>query len=127
MVPVLCRPPSTAAKHRLSIWVPAEPRVGLPMKVVCLDGTIVECDRFRAIDEGVLLFDDQSTGDDEEDEEATGFIPRESLRFVLPDDVDYRTSTGMGQGQPQQQYESTPQQQVHQPPDRPPQQQPHPR
>ena len=96
------------------------------MQAVCTDGTIIECDRFRAIDDGVLLFD-QGSGEsnEEESEEATGFIPLQSLRFVLPDSVEYGANTGVGQAGPQGQYEAPPQRgPVQQPPDRPPQQQP---
>lgn len=99
------------------------------MQAVCTDGTIIECDRFRAIDDGVLLFDEESgEADEEKSEEATGFIPLQSLRFVLPDSVDYRTNSGVGRAGPQGQYDAPPQRgPVQQSPDRPPQQQPHPR
>lgn len=57
------------------------------MLVVCKDGTTIPCQQFRAIDSGVLLFDDAPDGDDDESPEATGFVPVTELRYVLPDDV----------------------------------------
>lgn len=61
------------------------------MKVVCKDGTTIQCQQFRAIDSGVLLFE-ESPGDDSDDEEeegveATGFVPIGELKYVLPDRV----------------------------------------
>ena len=95
------------------------------MKAICTDGTIVECDRFRAIDEGVLLFDDpeeieEEGGEDVEiSEEAAGFIPLRELLYVLPDRVEL--------GGPQAQPQPMQQQQQMQPPSQPPQQSPPPR
>lgn len=94
--------------------------MGDTMQVVCLDGTTIECGRFKAIDEGVLLFEDAAEDSDDDDEaesdEAIGFIPMGELRFVLPEEVEYEP-TG-GQQQPSQQ--QPPQQQMQQ---QPPQQQ----
>lgn len=56
------------------------------MKIFCTDGTTVECSSFRAVDAGILLFDEEP--DDEEGHgEATGFVPITQLRYVLPDDA----------------------------------------
>lgn len=72
------------------------------MKVVCNDGTIFECDRFRAVDSGVLLFGEQesrSQGDEAEtdeketeaeeevEQEAMGFVPVQSVRYVVSDEL----------------------------------------
>lgn len=78
------------------------------MQVICTDGTVLECDRFEAIDSGVLLFDEQrSTAGEEEDEdeaeredEAFGFVPIHSVRYVLPEGA---ARGGRGMGQPAQQ------------------------
>ena len=69
------------------------------MKVICLDGTTIECERFRAIDEGVLIFDAE-TGEETEADEATGFVPHSELRYVLPDRAQ---PTSPEQEAPQQQ------------------------
>lgn len=66
------------------------------MQVICTDGTVLQCDRFEAIDSGVLLFDqprqreageEESEADEESDEseEAMAFVPLHQLRFVLPE------------------------------------------
>ncbi len=65
------------------------------MQVVCLDGTVIHCDKFRAIDAGVLTFEGAAGGEDEE--EAIGFVPHEELRYVLPEDVQPGTPVGAQQ------------------------------
>ena len=69
------------------------------MQVICTDGTVLQCDRFEAIDSGVLLFEERrrteaAEGEEEEeeeeaemDDEASAFVPLHQLRFVLPDGV----------------------------------------
>lgn len=81
------------------------------MKVICTDGTSIQCDRFRAIDSGILLFEDpqpdeaspegasadedaasageemEETDEDAEEQEAIGFVPSAELRYVLPDEA----------------------------------------
>lgn len=54
------------------------------MKVICADGSIIDCDRFKATDEGVLIFD-QDQEETEKNVEATGFVPHGSLRYILPE------------------------------------------
>ena len=58
------------------------------MDVICLDGTTIQCDRFRATDEGILLF---SATEEEEDPAPTGFIPHQSLRYVLEEQPQQRS------------------------------------
>ena len=84
------------------------------MQVICTDGTVLQCDRFEAIDSGVLLFDqergrqesmeaEEEEADEEEaeaDEEASAFVPLHQLRFVLPDDVRPDRATGQQTSQP---------------------------
>lgn len=71
------------------------------MRVVCLDGTAIECTHFRAIDSGVLLFEgDPADDEDGSTEEATGFVPHGQLVYVLPDDVQPGTAS---KGQQRQQ------------------------
>lgn len=76
------------------------------MQVICLDGTTIQCARFRAIDGGVLLFESDTSQEDDEDEEATGFIPHERLRYVLPDEAQpatpIREQRAQQAGHPQQ-------------------------
>lgn len=66
----------------------------LTVQVVCKDGTTIQCQHFRAIDSGVLLFeesdDSQAESEDEAEREATGFVPITELRFVLPDEAMQR-------------------------------------
>lgn len=83
------------------------------MQVICTDGTVLQCDRFEAIDSGVLLFDEESrteageeeTEDEEADQEATAFVPLHQLRFVLPDGIrpDRPSQQPVGQTPPQSQ------------------------
>jgi predicted flap endonuclease-1-like 5' DNA nuclease len=56
------------------------------MLVFTADGPTVECANFKAIDEGVLLFEDEKR------KRVVGFVPHSELRFVLPGDVgvEYR-------------------------------------
>lgn len=78
------------------------------MQVICTDGTVIECERFEAIDSGVLLFGEERTAraaeDEEEEEEAAeheeafGFVPIHSVRYVLPEGA----LGPRGAGQPQQ-------------------------
>lgn len=74
------------------------------MKVICKDGTTFQCQRFRAIDSGVLLFENQPQGDTEEEdaEEASGFIPITELKYILPDEIQPGTM-GTRQAQHSQQ------------------------
>lgn len=69
---------------------------GDPMQVICIDGTVLQCERFEAIDSGVLLFGESrrseagETEDEEEtepNEEANAFVPLHQLRFVLPEGI----------------------------------------
>lgn len=78
------------------------------MQVICTDGTVLQCQRFEAIDSGVLLFEDQQRGEasneededeTERDEEATAFVPLHQLRFVLPDGVQPGRSNAQSMGQ----------------------------
>lgn len=71
------------------------------MQVICTDGTVLECERFKAIDSGVLLFgergrrttqqpegeaaDEEDTEESEQADEAFGFVPLHSVRYVLPE------------------------------------------
>lgn len=65
------------------------------MQVICTDGSVLTCDRFEAIDSGVLLFGSQQrqaemeNEDEEEDDEpeADAFVPLHQLRFVLPEGI----------------------------------------
>lgn len=64
------------------------------MQVICTDGTVLQCQRFEAIDSGVLLYGEsppaeagEEEEEPEEDEEAMAFIPLHQLRFVLPEGV----------------------------------------
>ena len=78
------------------------------MQVICTDGTVLQCQRFEAIDSGVLLFDEQqrveASEEDDEDEterdEASAFVPIHQLRFVLPDGVQPGRSGAQSMGQP---------------------------
>src|SRR6056297_108600 len=56
------------------------------MLVFIDDGPTVECENFKAIDAGVLLFEDVKRT------HVVGFVPHSELRFVLPHDVgvEYR-------------------------------------
>ena len=72
------------------------------MKAFCTDGTTVDCISFRAIDAGVLLFNEEWTEDDE-DLEAFGFVPYKELRYVIPDDIQPATSRAQAPFQQQQQ------------------------
>ena len=79
------------------------------MQVICLDGTVLQCQRFEAIDSGVLLFEEQrrrEAGEDEDEEEeaevaeeATAFVPLHQLRFVLPENVQPPGVGGQPMGQ----------------------------
>lgn len=57
------------------------------MKVICTDGTAITCESFRAVDSGVLLFDEPESERDDEEAGAIGFVPITELRYVLPDEV----------------------------------------
>lgn len=88
------------------------------MQVICTDGTVLQCDRFEAIDSGVLLFDEgpraeageEETEDEEADQEATAFVPLHQLRFVLPDGIrpDRPNQQPVGQTPPQSQSQTPP-------------------
>lgn len=56
------------------------------MQIFCTDGTTLECAAFRALDAGILVFDEEPDGEEAHDE-ATGFVPLTHLRYVLPDDA----------------------------------------
>lgn len=76
------------------------------MHIVCTDGMTVQCGSFRAIDSGVLLFSE----DDEEQEDAIGFVPMRSLQYVLPPDAFTQQGTPPAQAphqtqQQQQQFQ----------------------
>lgn len=58
--------------------------IGVHMKVICADGSVIDCDRFQATEEGVLIFN-QTKEETESNVEANGFIPHGSLRYVLPE------------------------------------------
>lgn len=57
------------------------------MFIQLVDGATLECTSFRVIDAGVLLFDALPT-DEEDEREATCFIPYEELRYILPDELN---------------------------------------
>ncbi|MDG5776604.1 hypothetical protein VB773_22475 [Haloarculaceae archaeon H-GB2-1] len=72
------------------------------MKVICTDGTTLTCESFEAIDSGVLLYDESRGSREEEDErepEATGFVPLQELKYVLPEEPG--GPGGIGQQVPQ--------------------------
>lgn len=76
------------------------------MQVICTDGTVLQCQRFEAIDSGVLLFGESpqtetEEGDtaDDEDEEAMAFVPLHQLRFVLPEGVQPGAAGAQGVAQ----------------------------
>lgn len=82
------------------------------MQVICTDGTVLQCQRFKAIDSGVLLFGESPSqgargeeGEEEEEEEAemeeeaNAFVPIHQLRFVLPEGVQPGRSRGQSMGQ----------------------------
>lgn len=73
------------------------------MKVFCTDGTTVECEAFRALDAGILLFEEEPGGDEAHDE-ATGFVPLTQIKYVLPEGVQ----PGPGQRLGEQQAETMP-------------------
>ena len=83
------------------------------MHIVCTDGMTVQCDSFRAIDSGVLLF----TKDDEEREDAIGFVPMRSLQYVLPADAFAQQGTPPTQAHHQTQHQQQQQFQHGQPPE----------
>ena len=96
--------------------VPEQSPVGDTMQVICTDGTVLQCQRFEAIDSGVLLFDERRAGETEEDaeeeaedEEAMAFVPLHQLRFVLPEGVQLGRAGGQATGQatPQQAPQAT--------------------
>ena len=70
------------------------------MKIFCTDGTTVECATFRAMDSGILLFDGDP--EDDEHEEAIGFVPITQLRYVLPDETEPAPQQAMARTQQQQ-------------------------
>jgi|GEM_PF-6418813 len=51
------------------------------MKAICTDETVIDCANFKAVDSGVVLTAD------EEREEVIGFVPRERLVYLLPDEL----------------------------------------
>lgn len=67
------------------------------MQIFCTDGTTVECTSFRAVDSGILLFDEEPE-DESEHGEATGFVPITQLKYVLPDDAQPAQPQGALQG-----------------------------
>lgn len=84
---------------------------------------MIECASFRAIDGGVLLFDEsaEESEDEDEDREAVGFIPHHQLRFVLSEELNEQ----LAPTQPQQQQQGMQQQTMQQQPSQgqaPPQQ-----
>lgn len=48
------------------------------LTVVCTDGTTIDCTNFKAIKSGILLTEDVKKN------RVCGFVPNETLRFVLP-------------------------------------------
>lgn len=70
------------------------------MKLFCTDGTTIECTTFRALDSGVLLFQDEEPEADAGHEEADGFVPITQLQYVLPDEVQPGQATGGLQQRP---------------------------
>lgn len=70
------------------------------MKLFCTDGTTVECTTFRALDSGVLIFQDEEPDDDPGHEEADGFVPITQLQYVLPDEALPGQATGGRQQTP---------------------------
>lgn len=80
--------------------VPGQAVTGDTMQVLCTDGTTLQCERFEAIDSGVLLFggsgqrgSSEEDAEEEESEEAMAFVPIHQLRFVLPDDTQIGPGT----------------------------------
>lgn len=71
------------------------------MNVICLDGTTIECDSFRAIDGGVLVFtsENEATEEDAGERMAAGFVPYEELRYVLPEQAQPMSAAPQGQQQ----------------------------
>lgn len=81
------------------------------MQVICTDGTILQCDRFEAIDSGVLLFNEEQgrqgteaeeseeAGEEMDEEEASAFVPLHQLRIVLPDSAQQGRSAVQSMGQ----------------------------
>lgn len=49
------------------------------MRVVCEDGTELECKSIEAAEHGVILY--ERKGQDE----SIGYIPTKNLKYVLPD------------------------------------------
>lgn len=82
------------------------------MYIICTDGTTIECHSFRAIDTGVLLFDE----DDEEQANAIGFVPMASLQYVLPDEIVEQQQGMVAAQQPPRQAQQQQQFQQGQPP-----------
>lgn len=87
------------------------------MQVICIDGTVLQCDRFEAIDSGVLLFNEQrqqreteeaedeeadeelEAADEAESDEADAFVPLHQLRMVLPEGTQPGPAAGQSRGQ----------------------------
>ncbi len=84
------------------------------MRVYLKDGTTIECEEFRAIDAGVLLFgpdesEDESAEDEDDDQLlANGFIPLSELTAVLSEEYIQQVE-GAQQAPPQQQPPGQPQ------------------
>lgn len=104
--------PADVGRREITMPVPGERRDGVSMQVICTDGTVLQCQRFEAIDSGVLLFTEQQrteareeTEEEEEEgveEEATAFVPLHQLRFVLPEGLTPSTGGGQAMGQQMQ-------------------------
>ncbi|WP_262177251.1 hypothetical protein [Haloarcula laminariae] len=104
------------------------------MQIICKDGTTIQCADFKAIDSGVLFFQEdmarageseEESEADESDEGADGFVPITELHFVLPDEMvqqapqptgvpEQGRAGGAGHGAPTQQSGHTQQQQTQQ-------------
>ncbi|WP_267640511.1 helix-hairpin-helix domain-containing protein [Haloarchaeobius amylolyticus] len=62
------------------------------MKAITKSGVSIPCENFKAIEEGVLLFDDEKR------KQLVGFVPHADLQFVVPDDV--AASLDVGEPEP---------------------------
>lgn len=52
------------------------------MQVVCIDGTVIQCDSFQAKNKGLMLKEKH-----QKQPETIGFVPFDRLMYVVPDDV----------------------------------------
>jgi hypothetical protein len=51
------------------------------MKAICTDGTTVDCQSYKPLDTGVVLFEDENQ------ERQRAFVPINALQYIIPDDV----------------------------------------